>query len=361
MTPVGVRAAVEVSVSVSRGRSVYLDTPALCATGASPAREGVPVSPRSSSRGRKRQMPGAGVKCSDSYSPRTRSMSSGAFMRRFSGVSLVEDSSPSVRDSVQRVSRNVVRAAAKHLHNSKLTGVLSVSPSGRPPSGLAESSTSSAKRAKQVPRVHLDFAMSASVDPNPDGYNGAVGEENVRNDSGDRTELCADGGGEEDFVDGNCSKVGTAGRLQEQGADGGSRRVHSPTVSGSTVRESKRLGAPVSRFAASMGYAGASSDQAAAPGAGNARGPARRGGHSANSQRAPDAPAVDVGPAAASSAIDSACAVCSADQAKTAPVLQTRSAVHCYVCDAAFRCERVGVSVGADYECESCKLSSGVG
>lgn len=240
----------------------------------------------------------------------------------------MEDSSPSVRDSVKRVSRNVVRAAAKHLYNGKLTGVLSGSPSALPP-GLAGSTTGSAKRAKQggMPSAHLDFAIPASADRTPDGYNGAGGEENVEKESGNQVELSGDGDGEEELVDGSCSEVGAAGRPHEPGADVGSRKVHSPTVSGSTVRPSKRLGGPVSRYAASVGYACASSDRAAAPVAGNARGPAHRVGRSANSQRAHDGPAVAVGPAAARSAVGSAGAVTSADQAKTAPVLQTRSAM----------------------------------
>lgn len=446
MTPAGVRAAVDVSVPVSRGHSVYLDTPALSATGASAAKVGAPASPSSSSRGRKGRVPGAGVKRSDLHSPRTRSVSSGAFMRRFSGASLMEDSSPSVKDSVKRVSRNVVRAAAKHLHNSKLTSVLSGSPSSRPPSGLAGSPASSSKRAKQVARVHLDFAMSASADRTPDGYNGAGGEQHEGNASRNRMELSGDGGGEGEFVDGNCREAGAAGRPHEPGADGDSRKEHSPSFFGSSVRRSKRLAVPVSRFAASVGYAGASSDRAAAPVAGNARGPARRGGRSANSQRAPDVPAVDVAPAAASTAVRSAGAEAVADQAKTAPAVQTRTAMalrrvapvagpasaaaqpgaaaatpavaaaisgaavcqppvagvavaatprlrrssrhrksvmtvetakgpsmcvcnrpefgdicHCYVCDAAFHCECVGVSVGEDYECESCLLNAELG
>lgn len=241
MTPAGVGAAGDVSVHVSQGRSVYLVTPALSATGASPGREGVPASRRIYFYGREWRMPGAGVKHSETCSPRTRLMESGAFMRRISEVCLVQDLSPPVRDSGKRGSRNVAQAAVKHRHNSKPTGVLSGTPSARPPSGLAGSSTSFAKRAKQVPCVYLDFATSASADRTPDGYNCAEDEENVENENGSQMELSGDGGSEGEFVDGNCSKVGPAGRPHEPGADEGGRKGHSPTASGSTDRRSKRI------------------------------------------------------------------------------------------------------------------------
>lgn len=184
LTPSVLRPAVVVAPPASSGLAVYMDTPASSDARQLPARGGemrrsssTEQSPTSRHR---RRVPGAGVKFSEPHGPRSRAYHSGALRRRFSSVTCEEDSWPSVRDSVKRISRQIVRDAAKHLYNGNMASVPSGSPS-RPPSGRAgTSSTSASKRAKSdgLARALLDSTTRSPAGGSAPG-DGNTGDEDV--------------------------------------------------------------------------------------------------------------------------------------------------------------------------------------
>lgn len=301
------------------------------------------------------RVPGAGLKRADVSASPSFSQRSGSLRRRFSGMTCDDDTSPSLRTSVRRMTRNMARVAREHLSSGRLTSSMS---SLSPPhlTGFSEGSTKRPKQQDGPGPATLDFTTTS---PHSDTTVTAA------------TPSAA------------AAEASAPAATPSSAAANSSAAAAKPSAA--AVQPSASAAKPRAAAAEPPAAAAERSAAAAMPPASATTRSAAAAKTSAAPAKPPTAaakpPAAAVKPSAAADKPSGAAAKPSAAPAlplrrssrRRKSVLSKQTAqgppmcvcgepefgevIHCSGCDAPFHVACVGVEVGADYECDTCILA----